>query len=125
MASVSVEKLECIECGADVREGTAFCYNCGGKLTPVAGEVAEVSVEAQDEGKAAIDDLAARLAEDETKSEKLVKAAAERRKARSVVRKPKEFVWEPVEDSSRSMVVIAIGIFVISSVIVFYMVVLK
>ena len=125
MASVSVEKLECRECGADVREGTAFCYNCGGKLTPVAEDVAEVPVEAQDEGKAAIDDLAARLAEDETKSEKLVKAAAERRKARSVIRKPKEFVWEPAEDSSRSMVVIAIGIFVISSVIVFYMVVLK
>ena len=32
MAETLVENQVCKACGAEVREGTLFCYNCGGKL---------------------------------------------------------------------------------------------
>lgn len=45
MAETLVENQVCSACGADVREGTLFCYNCGGQVA--SGE--KVSEKIEDE----------------------------------------------------------------------------
>jgi hypothetical protein len=112
MAEILVEKEICDECGADVRENSQFCYNCGTPRendTTVAAGTDEIGVEtdavtengnsAASASKAALDDLAAKLSSNEsTDDEKLAQAAEHRRRARVVRRQPKQFVWEPVDD---------------------------
>ena len=34
MAETLADKKKCADCGADVRPGTAFCYNCGTTVRP-------------------------------------------------------------------------------------------
>ncbi len=41
MAKKVTQKEVCDACGADVREGSMFCYNCGGPLTAEARAAAE------------------------------------------------------------------------------------
>ena len=38
MAEAVVEKEPCVKCGAEVREGTTFCYACGGRVAPDGDE---------------------------------------------------------------------------------------
>lgn len=127
MPEAILEKETCENCGVEVRENTLFCYNCGSRVADDAtvsnGSGSNVDAETQ----AALDDLAARFKIDETADDdKLAKAAAERRKARVSQRKPKEFVWEPVdESSSRFVMLLAILITVIAAVVVFLTVVWK
>lgn len=107
MPKTVVEKAVCDNCGADIRENTAFCYNCGSALAadiedlpPPPADVepdaaAEVDAEVSDDrGRAALDDLAERLQREEEESDKLAKAAAERKRARIRQRQPKEVRWE-------------------------------
>ncbi len=126
MADVVLEKEVCENCGADVRENTSFCYNCGVAvvLPPETDDVADDTDEQVDpKTKAALDDLAERLKKGEEDDEKLAKAAAERRKARVKQRKPKEYTWEPEDDGVGIKMLIAIGsIVIISGVIVFLLV---
>jgi predicted amidophosphoribosyltransferase len=129
MAETTTENIVCENCGADVRENTVFCYNCGERVT--AEEVDEAPhVTADTNGSAkeemshetrdALDDLAERLKQDEADStDKLAAAAAERRKARVSPRKKKEVVWEPADDGPGILfVLITLLICVISAVIV-------
>ena len=98
MVEAVAEKQVCEECGVDVRENTAFCYNCGagvGEGLASNGAVAEKS----DETKAALDDLAERFKIDEEEDDRLAKAAAERRKARVSNRKSIKYEWQPTDDS--------------------------
>ena len=88
------EKPACSKCGAEVREGTAFCYACG-------TAVAEKAID-----KPAVDLVKTPETEpngteptiEETAEDKLSKAREERRKARVSQRKPVEYAWEPVDD---------------------------
>src|SRR4051794_36872506 len=109
MAETTLDKSVCEDCGADVREGTQFCYKCGHRViadepedTPHVtadtngAEPAEIS----DQGRAALDELADRLnEEDAEEGDKLAAAAAERKKARiRPARKKRQMVWEPVDE---------------------------
>ena len=99
MAETITEKATCGKCGVKVREGTAFCYNCG-------SEVAELSAEHNIQGNEANGVTAINADTDETvdavriddDTDKLARAADQRRKSRVGLRKPKEYVWEPVDD---------------------------
>ncbi len=131
MAKTKAKKKKiCANCGVVAREYTAFCYNCGTPVgEPVAApepvlyaepEAVSTEPEHDEETKSALDDLAARLKIDEANEDKLAKAAAERKKARVIQRKSKEFVWEPREDSSGVLLVLAtLAIAVLASVVVF------
>lgn len=125
MPKATIEKAVCEKCGADVRENTVFCYNCGSPLSeagtlPVPDSNGS-GPKANARTQAALDDLAEKMSNTEpADGNKLAKAAAERKKARVIQRRPREFVWEPVEDSSSRLVVLfAILIAVIVGVIVF------
>lgn len=131
MAETLVVEAVCEKCGADVRENTAFCYNCG---TPVVVEAepaleevesaiddASIGEEPSDDAtKSALDDLAERLKLDEEADNKLARAAAERKKARVKQRKSNEFRWESSEDSAGGMVVVvALLVSLVAGIVVF------
>ena len=122
MAEATLEKATCENCGADVRENTVFCYNCGKKFAEAANDVngAETAVMSE-EAQTALDDLAARFKIDDAESEdKLALAAAERKKARVAPKKPKEVIWE-VEDNRTGMFffIVSLVIFVLVAAVVF------
>jgi len=104
MAETIIDKSKCSDCGADVRENTQFCYNCGKSVNvdtalPANGEPSDEA--ADDRAKAALDDLAAKLRLDETQAEdKLARAAEERKRSRVERRRSKEYRWEPIEGGS-------------------------
>jgi len=104
MAEAVVENEACSKCGAEVREGTAFCYACGGRVREEPEEEQPVNDRTHaDNSQAALDDLARKLRDDHPTPEKaatddkIAKAAAERKKAR-VKKASREFVWEPRTD---------------------------
>jgi predicted amidophosphoribosyltransferase len=39
MAEILVEKQICASCGANVRPGALFCYNCGGAVSSVPDKI--------------------------------------------------------------------------------------
>ena len=122
MAETTLDKAVCEECGADVREGTQFCYKCGHSLVAEEKEEApHVTAdtngaepeEMSGEARAALDELADRLnEEDAEESDKLAAAAAERKKARvRPARKKRQMVWEPV-DEGPGMLFVAITLLI-------------
>jgi hypothetical protein len=129
MAETTIEKAVCENCGVAVRENTVFCYNCGGRVADLPEPVSPADnvagepdgKETSDETRAALDDLAQKLKEDDAQgSDKLAAAAAERRKARIRPRKKKEIVWEPIDEApDRLFILITLLICIIAAAIVF------
>lgn len=128
MPKTETEQAVCAECGADVREGTTFCYNCGSSLIPAVADAAEpelavvekVPSAVDDKTQAALDDLAERLQFDEDEDNKLAKAAAERKKARVNQRKSVQYTWEPSSDSSGILIaLVAIVIAALAGIVVY------
>src|SRR4051794_37475428 len=103
MPGTVTEKESCAKCGAEVREGTVFCYSCGGRVAPAVQEApSTVADDATSDTQAALDDLARKLNDDDAavapksdKEGKIATAAAERKKARRETTKERAFVWEP------------------------------
>jgi hypothetical protein len=132
MPETIIDKEVCAKCGADVREDTQFCYNCGGPVatdpvtdaTPTNGE----ETPASDETKAALDDLAEKLrADDAPGPDKLAIAAAARKKARVSKRPVKKVRWEPLEDdlSAGLVLLAAVLVTVVVAIVVVLTVVWK
>ena len=48
MAKKSVKKEICETCGAEVRSGSVFCYNCGGAVSPEAEKFAKKEAKSSD-----------------------------------------------------------------------------
>jgi len=123
MVEAVAEKQICEKCGADVREKTAFCYNCGESVLTAFVEDESTgpngSSEPKDETKAALDDLADKFKIDEEEDDRLAKAAAERRKARVSNRKSARYEWQPTEDSPNLLfLLLTAAIFVLAVVAV-------
>ncbi|MEO7538719.1 MAG: zinc ribbon domain-containing protein [Pyrinomonadaceae bacterium] len=129
MAETIVEKGICEKCGVETRENTHFCYNCGIDLTDDG--TADVvllsdnngSVDSPNpESQKALEELAAKLdANNEVDADKLAQAAEQRRKARITRRQPRQFGWEPADESS-GMRVLAVALLVaIAAVIIVYL----
>lgn len=122
MGEVIVKQATCENCGADVRENTIFCYSCGKKFQDAATRHDGVgSAAITDEGKLAIDDLAARLKNDDAEREdKLALAAAVRKRARVTPKKAKEVIWKTEETRTGLMFfLVSLFIFIMVAVIVF------
>lgn len=119
MRKATVEKAICESCGADVREGTLFCYNCGKRVSDEPSD--EDTSLAKMNGEAVDDEIAKRFRVDEDPpKDRLAVAAARRKKARVNRRKPVEIVWEPSDGSSAGIfVAVSIVITVMAAVVVF------
>lgn len=122
MAEVVADNEVCGKCGAEVREGTAFCFACGGRVSAEeAHEQTNGAASTLDEqSKAALEDLAQKLKGEEpaeVPDNKLAKAAEERKKARVTQRRAREFVWEPSDDMPIGLL-ISVGVVFIAAVVV-------
>ena len=122
MAEAVVEKEPCVKCGAEVREGTTFCYACGGRVTPDRDEDPRTDTDINANAREALDDLARKLNDDDAavqkndQGDRIAKAAAERKKARVSQKRGRDFVWQPRFDVPISLL-IAVVLIVIGAVI--------
>jgi len=84
MPKTAVETAVCNICGAEVREGSVFCYNCGGSVTKAEEPAATPApIEPKANG------IAAPVGQRPTQRQ------ADRHKVRAANRQPTEIVWEP------------------------------
>ncbi|MBX3282483.1 MAG: hypothetical protein KF756_08410 [Acidobacteria bacterium] len=136
-----VENPICAACGADVREGTSFCYACGKPVNgpaiePPTEDVAAPAATAEPPEVRAKADLEAAFAKAEKESAadaaseeanaNRVRAARERQAARLAKRKPGRTEWaEPADASGIGIMIMAAAIFVITAIIVVYLEVFK
>ena len=122
MAEAVVEKEPCVKCGAEVREGTTFCYACGGRVAPDGDEDPRTDTDINANAREALDDLARKLNDDDAavqkkdQGDRIAKAAAERKKARVSKKRGRDFVWQPRFDVPISLL-IAVVLIVIGAVI--------
>ncbi len=109
MPEIAVENSVCGACGAEVRPGTLYCYNCGEAIVVLEAQVDDRSVAPEsdlkpDEQPADANNGLTRTANHDAPAKHTVeekrplKSAAEiRRRARAFERKPVEIVWEEHE----------------------------
>lgn len=94
MVETAVEIQRCGACGADVRDGSLFCYNCGAS---VARAPVEEAVEAKP-----------KLAEGIREPRPPLKTAASLRKHRRALnRQPVKVSWEPPEGPALGFIITA------------------
>src|SRR5436309_11446136 len=116
MAETTLEKATCRSYGVEVREDTAFCYNCGKPVTtPSMESTAIVSGPNGSDDATPIEKPASNLqrdlermfrAEETPSPDKLAIAAAERKKARLSQRKPRQLVWISADETPNAVYVI-------------------
>jgi hypothetical protein len=125
MAQMVAEKPVCGKCGSDVRDGTAFCYNCGASVVQASVETVgdvDVMVTADSNGTEA-QTTEANVDPVPEANDRVKLAAKERKKARVSSRKPVEYTWEPSGDLRFPLlwaVVLTVIVAVITAVMVFW-----
>jgi len=124
MAITAVKKLYCRSCGADVREASAFCYNCGESVSgPHAGEINPTEKITEPEKLIEPQNANAKLqAASDSKAEKLTRlqtASALQRRPRVFKRKPVEVVWVERGDSPPVFVIVSAALTIFSLLLLF------
>lgn len=106
----------CKECGADVREGSFFCYNCG-KSVDADADPSDDNKQANDLTK--LEDAAA-AAEVSTSyaSPKKMRSAMDIARRRASSRAPVKIEWTPRDDSAGMFVIVSIMIAALALVLV-------
>lgn len=113
MAEIVAESLICKGCGADIRGGSLFCYNCGQTIADVPdGGAVEQNLDANAISKNGSTDEPA-------KTEKLRSAASLRKRAKVFNRQPVEYVWEKRTGPSVGFVISAIVLSVLAGILLF------
>jgi zinc-ribbon domain len=104
-ANTISETTACPKCGADVRPGSLFCYNCGGRVKK------EVS--------ALVENERPKPKENVTQPAPGLRSAKDlRRRERVFDRAPRRIKWEPVEETSDVQLIVVTAAIVIFTVIV-------
>ena len=128
MPDVLVGEKTCDRCGAEVREDTQFCYNCGSPVAPEAipqpgssGVKIAKPTEMFSEKDPASPSLGVNgeLSQPLPSSEPVLRSAASlRRKGKPPERKYVEVVWVPAGDRTNWVLVLSTIFFLIFTVIV-------
>jgi hypothetical protein len=149
MAETLVEKKTCESCGADVRDGSIFCYNCGGavsldpagtknnapennnfKTTQLKKETLEGLADKPIE-KPTVGELLERIEDqpiakpiekpEPEEDGKLKSAANMRRKSKSFQKKAVEVVWEEPENAPNKWFPLVAIVLILFVVAIFYL----
>ena len=95
MVETAVEIQRCGACGADVRHGSLFCYNCGASVPPA------LIADAVEEKPALIEAI-------REPRPPLKTAASLRKHRRALNRQPVKVSWEPPEGPAMGFIITAI-----------------
>lgn len=132
MAETVIEKPMCSKCGAEVRAGTQYCYNCGG-FVGSESEPAEATAKSGPIDTGNSRDLAStaeKPASDNAKglsrhtnpnieSTLPPKPATNRqpRPNRRAIRKPVEIVWDPADEDVNTRFVVVAAVLILFALI--------
>jgi hypothetical protein len=111
MPKTAVETAVCDICGAEVRDGSVFCYNCGGSVVK-AEDTEPIPTPAEPIVAVAEPVANGRVTKVETDSKQRQGERSERRKVRVANREPAEIVWQQREGMSWAFVITSV-VFVI------------
>lgn len=113
MAEIVAESLICNACGAEIRGGSLFCYNCGKTVIDTPDDTLETAAPeiSSDNGS---DSRPAN-----GKPEKLRSAASLRKRAKVYNRQPSEFAWEKRTGPSILFVVASIVLAIFAAILLF------
>lgn len=102
-----VSTARCPKCDVEIRDGSLFCYNCGGR---VAG----------DDGREPPVEASGAFVEPVTKPAPGLRTARDiRRRERTFDRKPKQVVWEPsAVTPDLQLIVVTAGVIVFTVVVI-------
>lgn len=114
MVDIAVEKSVCEACGAEVRDESQFCYNCGASVAKktAEGSPAGSVLEEPHKSIAANENGSGRAESESTAFEKpeLQTAAGLRKRPKSFQRKRIEAVWEPRTAPNALFITAVIGL---------------
>ena len=118
MPKTAVETAVCDICGAEVRGGSLFCYNCGGSLSK-AEKTADGAdaVETPSPTLGSIEPNGNGVRETPHAPAKPRAEKANRKRVRASNRQPVEIVWEPRTGVSWPFIVVSL-IFVLLSIVI-------
>ena len=105
MSETAVQTALCGECGADVRDGSLFCYSCGKAVPKISAHDESRSVDVPE--AAAESDI---VKQPDSKPP-LRSAASLRKQRRAFNRQPVEVSWEPRTSSPVAFVITTIVLF--------------
>jgi len=117
MPKTAVQTAVCDICGAEVRDGSVFCYNCGGSLAktedvpaipPPAEPIVAVTEPVTNGGVTKVDR--------DPPKQKVERP--DRRRVRASNREPAEIVWEPRQGVSLVFVITSIVFVIIALAVV-------
>jgi hypothetical protein len=104
MVETAVEIARCEGCGADIRDASLFCYNCGASVSVVESEPVAEEAPPEHAVEAKGEDEIARPGERPA----LKSAASIRKQRRAFNRQPVKVSWEAPEGSPKAFVVTTI-----------------
>ena len=114
MVDIAVEKSVCEACGAEVRDESLFCYNCGETVSEKAADdiPAEPALKELNEPIAKAENGMGGFETGRTAFEKarLQTAAGMRKRPKSFQRKRVEVVWEPRTAPNALFTIAVIGL---------------
>ena len=113
MPKTAVETAVCDICGAEVRDGSLFCYNCGGSLAKIPPPEAAPSADPLPENSPAKTNGHA-TAEPVYDPAKRRAEKSGSRKVRAANRQPVEIVWAPRTGISLPFFIVSLVLFVLS-----------
>ena len=97
MAETAVETQVCKSCGADVREESLFCYNCGEAVAPTAPRPTEIAEPRTQPDPSAVN-----------ARPPLRSAASLRKHRRAMNREPLQIRWEQPEGPPSTFIIASI-----------------
>ena len=115
MPKTAVKEAVCNICGAEVRDASLFCYNCGGSVSKVDDEPASipaptdpiVRTDAEPDNGSAAYEPAKRRSEQ-----------VDKRRVRAANRQPVEIVWQPRAGISLPFVITSLVVVVLALAII-------
>jgi hypothetical protein len=105
MAETVSEATVCPKCAADVRPGSVFCYNCGGRV------IEEVSAPVESEPSKAEERIT-------QPAPRLRSARDVRRRERVFDRAPRRIKWEPATEGAEVQLIVVTAAVVIFTIVV-------
>lgn len=119
MPKTAVETAVCDICGAVVRDGSLFCYNCGGSLSKTAASDAAPKGASTDAPVAEVSRPVVNGRPPSTEvSAKRRSERREQRPVRASNRQPTEIVWEPRQGMSWPFIIASVVFAVLALVMV-------